>query len=141
MAEIFLKRLSLRGEARRFVYKLQRWETWHWLVKYIPMIPFWIWYCLKARSLWFFTASNPTLTFGGFEGERKTEMYDQLPPGTYPLSLLISNEDSFELVLKKMKTAGLSFPVAVKPDIGMMGFLFRRIESPESLSAYHSRMP
>ena len=124
-----------------FFYKLTHWETWHYHLKYIPLYPAWIWYCLKARSLWFFTPSNPTLTFGGFEGERKTEMYDQLPPGTYPSSLLVSKEDTFDTVLKKMKTAGLSFPLAVKPDVGMMGFLFRRIESPDSLSAYHSRMP
>jgi hypothetical protein len=133
-----------RGLVKRlnaFFYKLTHWETWHHHLKYIPLFPAWIWYCLKARSLWFFTPSNPTLTFGGFEGETKHEMYEQLPPGTYPVSLLISKEEPLDQVHKKLEESGLSFPVAVKPDVGMMGFLFRRIESSESLKSYHSKMP
>ena len=84
-----MKKILLPDGLKKFLYKLQHWETWHWLVKYIPMVPFWIGHCIKARSLWFFTASNPTLTFGGYEGESKIEMYKQLPSGTYPKTILI----------------------------------------------------
>ena len=71
-------------------YRFTHWETWPYRIKYIPLIPAWLWYCLRSGSLWFFTPSNPSLTFGGFEGEGKKEMYDQLPPGTYPESIYIS---------------------------------------------------
>jgi hypothetical protein len=37
----------------------------------LPIAPVWGWYCLKVKSVWFFTPSNPTIAFGGFEGETK----------------------------------------------------------------------
>jgi len=126
---------------KAFIYKITHWETWHYHLKYIPLYPAWIWYCLRSGSLWFFTPSNPTLAFGGFEGESKQEMYDQLPPGTFPKSLLISKYSPFDELVNNINKAGLSFPLAVKPDVGMMGFLFRRIASAEELKAYHLKMP
>ena len=110
-------------------------------MKYIPLYPVWLWYCIKARSLWFFTPSNPALTFGGFEGESKMEMYAQLPPGSYPKTVLIQHEEPFVSVMEKLTKADLSFPIAVKPDVGMMGFLFRQIETVRDLQQYHETMP
>ena len=140
MAKIFLERQLLPEEARRIVYKLRHWETWHWLIKYIPMIPFWIAYCIKARSLWFFTASNPTLTFGGYEGEGKMEMYSQLPTGTYPKTILVKASMHTLQVKKLALSQGFSFPLAVKPDVGRMGFMFRQINSMAELIHYHEKI-
>jgi hypothetical protein len=100
-------------------------------------MPVWLWFCIRARSLWFFTASNPTLTFGGFEGEPKHEMYDQLPKHTYPLTFLITYPTPFPR-LKRLMMDELSYPVAVKPDCGRMGLMFRKINSAEELLRYHS---
>jgi len=122
-------------------YRITHWETWHYLAKYIPLAPFWLWYCLKARSMWFFTPSNPTLTFGGFEGESKKEMYDQLPPGSYPRSIYISARITFDEAEKLMAENKFVYPFAVKPDVGMMGFMFRKIENPAQFKNYHSIMP
>ena len=124
-----------------FFYRITHWETWHYLAKYIPLAPAWFWYCLRARSLWFFTPSNPTLTFGGFEGESKKEMFDQLPPGSYPRSIYISPSMPFAELETKVTEAGYSYPFAVKPDVGMMGFMFRKIDSPTRLREYHEKMP
>ena len=121
-------------------YKLTHWETWHYLLKYVPILPAWLWYCLKARSFWFFTPSNPTLTFGGFEGESKKEMYDQLPPDSYPKSNYISRSLSWDQLLEMLDHNKISFPFAVKPDIGMMGFMFRKIENETDLRNYHENM-
>lgn len=117
------------------------WEAWHYLVKYIPLSPAWLWYCLKSGSFWFFTPSNPTLTFGGFEGESKNEMYMQLPPGSYPQSIFISHSLAFTEVEDVVSKAGFTFPFAVKPNVGMMGFMFRKIENIEQLQKYHSAIP
>ncbi len=122
-------------------FRLAHWETWHYLAKYIPIMPVWFWYCLRARSLWFFTPSNPTLCFGGFEGETKSEMYAQLPPGTYPKSIYISPATSFydlECLIEKNE---FTYPFSVKPDAGMMGFMFRHIHNVGELKAYHHKMP
>ena len=124
-----MKKILFPDGLKKFLYKLQHWETWHWLVKYIPMVPFWIGHCIKARSLWFFTASNPTLTFGGYEGESKIEMYKQLPSDTYPKTILIQASMPRQRVKDLALSEGFSFPLAVKPDVGRMGFMFRRIHS------------
>lgn len=123
------------------IYKLTHWETWPYRVKYIPLIPVWIWYCLRSGSWWFFTSSNPSLTFGGFEGEGKKEMYDQLPPGSYPKSIYISPSQTFEEILEQIAENKFSYPFAVKPDVGMMGFMFRKIYNAEQLKQYHAKMP
>lgn len=123
-----------------FFYRVWHWETWHYLVKYVPLAPAWLWYCLRARSFWFFTSSNPTLTFGGFEGESKNEMYLQLPPGSYPRSIYISHLSGFEEAVSFFTGSNFSFPFAVKPDVGMMGFMFRKIENTEQFKKYHGAM-
>ena len=124
-----------------FFFKIQHWETWHYLAKYIPIMPVWLWYCLKARSFWFFTPSNPTITFGGFEGESKSEMYSQLPAESYPKSIFIKPSLPFGEVQQLFTENNLKYPFAVKPDVGMMGFMFRRINNERELQHYHQSMP
>jgi hypothetical protein len=123
------------------IYRATHWETWHWLLKYMPMIPFWILHCIRARSCWFFTAANPTLTFGGYEGETKTEMYDQLPKGIYPKTKLIHPYVPVDLMQALFWSNKFSFPVAVKPNVGRMGLMFRRLNSMSELINYHKQMP
>ena len=94
-------------------------------------------HCLRARSPWFFTAANPTLTFGGYEGESKMEMYSLLPAHTFPKSILITPDNSEMDVELLFKATDLSFPVAVKPDVGRMGLMFRKINCIEELLTYH----
>ena len=123
-----------------FFYKLTHWESWHFHAKYIPILPAWLWYCIRSRSLWFFTSSNPTLTFGGMDGETKEEMYTQLPAGSYPNTVYITPSLSIEEVEDKIKLAGIVYPFAVKPNVGMSGFMFRKIETREILQFYHSKI-
>ena len=130
---------TLRG-VRALWFRLTHWETWDWRIKYLLIGPAWLWCCLRARSAWFFTASNPTLTFGGFDGESKREMYEQLPVGTYPKSIFISPLMPDHEVQRLVDVHGFSFPFAVKPDSGKMGFMFRKITSPEDLKKYHHRI-
>lgn len=126
---------------KKLIFKLTHWESWHHHVKYIPLAPVWLWYCLKARSFWFFTASNPSITFGGFEGESKQEIYEQLPNGSYPKSAYVSPKSDFLAVEQLIEERGFSFPFVVKPNVGMMGFMFRKISSMKELRLYHEKVP
>ncbi len=123
------------------VYRITHWETWHHHVKYIPLSPVWIWYCIRSGTPWFFTASNPSLTFGGFEGEGKKEMYEQLPPGSYPHTIYIEPTTSFSEVEQQVAASGFSYPFIAKPNVGMMGFMVRKINNAEQLKLYHQTMP
>ena len=126
---------------QKILFKLTHWEAWHYHVKYIPIAPAWLWYCIKAGSFWFFTASNPTITFGGFEGEGKEEIYKQLPSGSYPAGILIKHGIPFSEVESLLNNTGLNYPLVVKPDEGMMGYMFRRITNIDSVRSYHEKMP
>lgn len=120
---------------------LTRWEQWNFFVLYFPLLPVWCWYCLKSRSLWFFTSSNPTITFGGLEGEGKKEMYDQLPGDYYPKTVYLEPSTPREIAQQAVRRAGFEPPFVVKPDVGMKGILFRKIENWQQWEQYHQRMP
>ena len=126
---------------RKAVYRLTHWETWDYRVKLVPLIPVWLWHCGRARSWWFFTPANPTLTFGGFEGETKREMYEQLPPDLYPKSIYIEPETAVDEVVRSVESHFEGYPIAVKPNVGMMGLLFRVINSAAELRQYHEQVP
>ena len=117
------------------------WERWPFWLRYLPLVPLWCWYCIKARSFWFFTPSNPTLTFGGFEGEPKMEMYEQLPPSSYPNTLWVAPGSDINALLKQLADQKFTYPFIVKPDVGMSGVLFRRIRTEADLRHYHQHMP
>ena len=114
---------------KRTLEKIINWELWPFELRYSLITPVWAWYCLRSRSLWFFSPSNPTITFGGFEGEDKREMYDQLPKELYPKTIYIHPSDDFASVKEQVEKNGFTYPFIVKPDVGMKGILFRKIEN------------
>lgn len=126
---------------KKLFSRITNWELWPFYVLYFPIGFVWFWYCIKARSLWFFSSSNPTITFGGFEGESKKEMYEQLPPSSYPKTIYILHDLPFDEVKKIVAESGFSYPFIVKPDVGMKGILFRKIDNDEQLRKYHERIP
>ncbi|MBD0297826.1 MAG: hypothetical protein ICV84_21975, partial [Flavisolibacter sp.] len=130
----------MNGKIKNWWYKLTHWEQWHYNVKYVLMSPVWIWYSIRARSFYFFTPANPTLTFGGFEGEPKKETYDLLPKDVCPVTIYLTPHLPLQKVEHIMAEAGLDFPIAAKPNIGMMGLLFRKIDNREQLAQYHQSM-
>ncbi|TKK67459.1 hypothetical protein FC093_14280 [Ilyomonas limi] len=126
---------------KAIIQRITDWHNWPFYLFYFPLGYAWVWYYIKTRSLWFFTASNPTLTFGGFEGEAKSEMYTQLPSELYPKSIFISPALPFADVTPQLLRAGIRYPFVVKPDVGMKGLLFRKIVNEQQLKTYHSAMP
>jgi hypothetical protein len=127
---------------KKFISRFTNWEQWPFFVIYFPIGIVWFWYCLRSRSMWFFSSSNPTLTFGGFQGESKREMYNQLPLSSFPKTIYILHELTFEEVKKKIfEEAGFTYPFIVKPDVGMKGILFRKIDNEAQLYKYHQRIP
>jgi len=126
---------------KRFFQRVANWELWPFYVLYFPIGFVWFWYCLKSRSFWFFSSSNPTITFGGLEGESKKEMYEQLPPHSYPGTIYILHDLPFEEVKEKIRQKGFFYPFIVKPDVGKQGILFRKIDSEDQLEKYHKGMP
>jgi len=117
-----------------FFIKLFHWEYWSFNTVYAPVYIYWLWLCLKARSFFFFNASNPSITNGGFLMESKKEIYDLIPTEYYPKTILIPKEISpYEMLLACRQ---LSYPLIAKPDIGMRGLSVQKLESEEDLIHY-----
>ncbi|MGN6247696.1 MAG: hypothetical protein ACTHNG_05035 [Ginsengibacter sp.] len=125
----------------RFIKKITNWEQWPFSILYAPVAPAWLWYMMRSGAVWFFTPSNPKLTFGGLDGEPKKEMHDLLPPEFCPDYFNVEPSENFSSVLDKLKNSGISFPLIVKPEIGGKGILFRKIEDEEQLKEYHTKIP
>ncbi|MEO6894237.1 MAG: hypothetical protein ABI136_04320 [Ginsengibacter sp.] len=121
--------------------KLKDWEQWPFKILYAPLVPFWTWYMIRSRSVWFFTPSNPKITFGGLDGEPKKEMHDLLPPQFCARYFNVLPSESFSEVVKRIEEARISYPLIVKPEIGGQGILFRKIEDEIHLKEYHSKIP
>ncbi len=134
---ITLKNFILKNIFR----KITHWEAWPFKLLYAPITPVWLWYILRSGYVWFFTPSNPKLTFGGMEGEPKKEMYDLLPKHLYPPTFNVQPGEDFSLIEKKLQENNIIFPLIVKPEIGGQGILFRKLDTVEELKHYHSIIP
>ncbi len=117
------------------------WEHWPFNVLYAPIAPVWLWYIIRSGSVWFFTPSNPKLTFGGMEGEPKQEMHDLLPPEFAPATFNVLPKSDFEIVKEKLLDYKIDFPLIVKPEVGGQGILFRKLDTVEQLKNYHAKIP
>ena len=124
-----------------FFKRIFDWEHWPFKILYAPISPVWLWYIIRSGSVWFFTPSNPKLTFGGMEGEPKQEMHDLLPLEFSPATFNVLPASDFEIVKKKLLEYKINFPLIVKPEVGGQGILFRKIDTEEQLKNYHSKVP
>jgi hypothetical protein len=121
--------------------KITHWEAWPFKLIYAPITPAWLWYIIKSGAVWFFTSSNPKLTFGGMEGEPKREMYDLLPLELYPTTFNAVPQEDFNLVLERLSKTDIGYPLIVKPEVGGQGVLFRKIDTSEEFNDYHKKVP
>jgi hypothetical protein len=66
-----------------FWTRLTNWEYWPFSVIYFPVFFYWLWLSVKARSLFFFSAANPSIESGGMLGESKYRILKNVPDGQY----------------------------------------------------------
>ncbi|MBN8641978.1 MAG: D-alanine--D-alanine ligase [Flavobacteriales bacterium] len=122
-----------------FLHKLTHWEYWPFQIVYIPIYFLWAFYAIKARTIFFFNASNPTIKNGGFMAESKKEIYDIIPPQYYPKTDLIHENIDFEKVKDVLEKSQIQFPFIAKPDIGLRGSAVKKIHSTAELQSYHTK--
>lgn len=140
-----MQKLTFAGNCKKKLLnsiwkKITNWEQWPFKLVYAPLGFLWLYYAIKARTFWFSSNVNPTIEFSGIEGETKSEMYAQLPPGLYPATIYINAKTDFYKVIAALKNSKINYPFIVKPDVGMQGILFRKIENEEQLMLYHTHI-
>lgn len=104
-----------------FFIRLFHWEFWSFAAVYTWIYPVWFFYCLKARSFFFFAAANPRIRNGGFLNESKKELAPQIPARYHPPSVFFGIPENGDHVLSVLRESGLDYPLIGKPDIGGRG--------------------
>ncbi|MBI1770155.1 MAG: hypothetical protein HY015_11200 [Bacteroidetes bacterium] len=125
---------------RNFFIKLFHWEYWPFGIIQLPLMVLWLWYSLKERSLFYFSASNPGILTGGMLGESKFEVHSLLPEEVKPKTLLIKFPSALDEVTKKMSESSLHFPIIFKPDLGERGWMVKRINNDNEVEQYLSEI-
>lgn len=121
-----------------FLIKLRSWEYWPFGIMQFPAILYYCWLSVRARSFFFFTASNPGIEMGGMFGESKADILNKIPAPVKAKTILIRANSSFDRLLEAMNDAGLDFPVIFKPDLGERGYRVSRIHTREEARVYQS---
>ncbi|MEO1254698.1 MAG: hypothetical protein AAFY41_07425, partial [Bacteroidota bacterium] len=111
---------------------------WPFTLLYFPVFFYYFWLALKSRSFFFFTASNPKIDFGGMLGEKKSDIYNQIPDKFIPKTVLIEKGD---LIKASFEAERIGFPVIAKPDIGERGTWVEKIGNQEQLKKYVEACP
>jgi len=116
---------------------------------YIPVGLRWLVLAVKYRSLTLPTVSNPMIETGGFWGESKSDIMQQV--GTDKQEWLAEfvtlhrngggPQSDLEEALLMMTQKGLNFPIVAKPDVGWQGYGVRLVEDQDHLFQYISSFP
>lgn len=127
---------EINSKLRKLMIKTFSWEYWPvWLV-YFPVSFYYIYLSIKARSFFFFSASNPTIETGGMFFESKWKIFELMPKAYFPSTIYIEAHDLLNTISNKMEDAGISFPIIAKPDKGERGWGVKKIGSIEELAVY-----
>ncbi|MBN8852163.1 MAG: hypothetical protein BGO55_00260 [Sphingobacteriales bacterium 50-39] len=104
-----------------FFIRLFHWEYWNFSAVYVPIYIVWIGLCIRARSFFFFAASNPAIKNGGFLNESKKDIAPLIPACHHPRTFFFSVQADPCEILRQLRTAGLELPLIGKPDLGSRG--------------------
>lgn len=101
------------------VQRIWRWEFWPMWAMYLPLVPYLLWLAVRHRSFTVFCKANPGIPHGGFVGESKRAILEQLDPSKVA-PLLATPE----------------YPMVLKPDVGERGKQVAIIRTPEERQRY-----
>jgi hypothetical protein len=131
---------KLYFKMRRLYIKTLSWEYWPVWVVYFPVSFYFLYLSIKARSFFFFSASNPTIDTGGMFFESKWKIFQLVPKEYYPKTILVDGGEDICSIEQRMNFTGIVFPVIAKPDRGERGWAVKKINSLEELDAYKAAL-
>lgn len=115
-----------------------------WLIC-VPLVLQWLWLSLRYGSATLPSAANPAITAGGLVGETKLEYFRGM--GAMALAATARHcalppaRQNLPGLRAAMAQAGLSFPLVIKPDLGMCGFGVCLVRDEAALLAYLAAFP
>ncbi len=121
---------------KSFYIKLCSWEYWPMWVVYFPLGFYYTYLAIKARSFFFFSASNPSIETGGMFFESKWSIFQLMPKHYFPNTILVMPKDVSTIIEARMIAANIEFPIIAKPDRGERGWRVKKINSFTELVQY-----
>ena len=135
------ERKEFKSTKSTLLIRLKSWEYWPFSVVYVPVFIYWIWLSIKARSFFFFSASNPSIESGGMLGESKIDILNLISEDFKPVTLFVKRSTEESCLGDKLRFAGLDFPVIAKPNAGERGWGVEKIADVDALGNYHKKSP
>ncbi len=129
----------MRHRLPLFLVKIIYYEYWPFWLFFLPLVPYWVYLSIKARSLTYFTAANPGIIHGGVFGESKIDILDKIDPSYRPTTLFFKLSATLPEVLSRFEQSDLSFPIIIKPDVGERGAEVEKVDDNDQLADYLKR--
>ncbi len=121
---------------RNFWTQFIAWEYWPMSIFYLPVYMYWFYLGVRAKSIFFFTAVNPSIKNGGMVAASKMSILELIPQQYVPKTTLLTAPISIKKIEEALVEAGLSYPVIFKPDLGERGWKVERVTNSEEASRY-----
>lgn len=126
---------------RPFFIRLFHWEYWSFNAVYGWIMPVWALLAIRARSFFFFSASNPSIEYGGFLMESKKKIYDIMPKQYYPKTIyFIQGTDTHDMI-QRLHFLDFNYPLIAKPDVGGQGRGVKKLHNEAELMEYAEISP
>lgn len=126
---------------RPYFIRLLHWEYWSFNAVYTWIMPVWVLLSIRARSFFFFAASNPGIEYGGFLMESKKKIYDIIPHQYYPKTAYFFVDTGTTAVLEQLREQHFIYPLIAKPDIGGRGRGVKKLHSEQEVIDYARSSP
>jgi membrane protein DedA with SNARE-associated domain len=118
------------------------WEFWPAWLFYIPVAVYYVWLAIRYRGFSVPTSANPGIATGGFIGDSKYEILQQLHQAAADLvadAYLIQGRTTTDRLLSLHRICRehkISLPLILKPDVGQRGDGVRVIRSMRAALEY-----
>lgn len=119
-----------------FFIRLLNWEYWPFYIVQFPVAWYYLWLAFKARSFFYFSASNPSIETGGMFGESKWKIFELIPKHLYPVTILIKEGTDINEVITTMQEKNIHYPIIAKPDRGERGWKVSKLKDEDELKNY-----
>jgi membrane protein DedA with SNARE-associated domain len=136
------RRHRRRLQAPVFLRRWARWEFWPAWLFYIPVGVYYLWLAVRYRSFSVPTSANPGMAMGGFIGESKLDILNQLRRGSREFvaeAFLLDGRTTTDRLLclhRLRREHKITLPFILKPDVGQRGNGVKLIRSMRAALEY-----
>ena len=124
-----------------FLVKLMNYEYWPFWLFFMPLVPWWVYLSIRARSFTYFTAANPGIEHSGVFGESKIEILNKIDAKYKPTTFFCQSGTSSHQLTQLLEQHQLSFPIIIKPNVGERGNEVAKIDNTNQLNSYLDSKP